>query len=131
MKRNKAFTLVEMIVVIAIIGILTAIAIPSIKALMDRFRDDYYSKLEESVSISAQSYILDNKTKRPSNNSSIRINASELVDKSYIDQILDYKKESCQNNSYIIVTKKNNKYQYTTCLKCTSDNYNTDNTVCR
>lgn len=124
MKNKRGFTLVELIAVIAIIGILAVIAIPSVTLLMNKFRNDYYDKLEKSVEFAAQNYISDNKNSRPANGSSIDILVSDLIDKSYIDEVVDYQKKSCDGTSKVVVKRKDNKYNYKVCLVCSSDDYN-------
>lgn len=124
MKNAQGFTLVEVIVVLSILGILILIAIPAVGGLLDKFRDNYYNSLEKTVQIAAKEYISDNKSIRPAPGNFVDILVSDLVVKSYIDEVVDYGNRKCDNTSKVIVRRENDKYTYQVCLVCSSDNYN-------
>ncbi|MDD4036625.1 MAG: prepilin-type N-terminal cleavage/methylation domain-containing protein, partial [Bacilli bacterium] len=55
-KNRKAFTLVEVIAVIIIIGILLVIAVPSFTRVVRTAELNYYWNQEKSILISGRSY---------------------------------------------------------------------------
>ena len=115
--NKKGFTLVELIAVIVIIGILGSVAVISVSSLMNKFREDYYKKLEKSVESAAREYVSDhNSVKYNGGNFTVQ----NLITNSYISEVKDYKKNNCTGR--IIFNKVNNVYNV--CLKCSGDNYN-------
>lgn len=123
MKNERGLTLVEVIVVMSILGILMIMIIPAVSGMMNRFRDNYYNNLEKSVEVAVKEYISDNKSKRPVDNSSTEIMITDLVGKSYIDEVVDYKKNACDSESKVIVKREDGKYTYQVCLVCSKDSY--------
>ena len=49
MKREKGFTLIEVIAVIVILGLIVLIAIPFFQGSLTTFRDDYYDTTNASI----------------------------------------------------------------------------------
>lgn len=128
-KNERAFTMIELLAAIIIMGVLLGIAIPGVTKLMKQFRKDYYVKLEDSITESAKEFYTDNKIYKPDGvlkSSYTELNS--LVKNKYTDSVVDYKGKNCSlTDSYVIVIYlgKDN-YKYKTCLKCSGDNYYTD-----
>jgi len=130
--NEKGFSLIELLAVIVILGLLVAIAIPLVSRQLNKFREDYYSKLETSIKTAAQDYVSDKRYIKPTKLlHPLIVKVETLEDEKYIDEVKDYLGNSCDNNatsySYVIVVKTGEKtYDYQTCLKCSEDDYFTD-----
>lgn len=113
--NKKGFTLTEILAVIAILGVILAIAVPSYNSLSKKFEKAYYEKLEGSVLAAAKSYYKENAESRPAEllYSSV-VTFSELIDNKNIDDIKGYKSES-DLKGRIIIVKKAEDYDYKMC----------------
>ena len=123
--NKKGFTLTEILAVIAILGVILAIAVPSYNSLSKKFEKEYYEKLDGSVLAAAKSYYKENAESRPAEllYSNV-VTFSELIDNKNIDDIKGYKSES-NLKGRIIIVKKAEDYDYKMCY-LDSDN-NSDN----
>ena len=117
--NNKGFTLLELLATIAIIGILTTIAVFSITKYINKGKEETYANHEKTLKRAAQNYMADNL-----DHIGI-INASELHTKGYLEDLKDPKsKNSCLNDSFVSFETSqeansfNTSYTYTICLKC-------------
>ena len=90
--NKKGFTLTEILAVIAILGVILAIAVPSYNSLSKKFEKAYYEKLEGSILAAAKSYYKENAESRPAEllYSNV-VTFSELIDNKNIDDIKGYK----------------------------------------
>lgn len=113
--NKKGFTLTEILAVIAILGVILAIAVPSYNSLSKKFEKAYYEKLEGSVLAAAKSYYKENAESRPAEllYSSV-VTFSELKTNKNIDDIKGYKSES-DLKGRIIIVKKVEGYDYKMC----------------
>lgn len=113
--NKKGFTLTEILAVIAILGVILAIAVPSYNSLSKKFEKEYYEKLDGSVLAAAKSYYKENAESRPAEllYSSV-VTFSELIDNKNIDDIKGYKSES-NLKGRIIIVKKVEGYDYKMC----------------
>lgn len=118
---KKAFTLVELLVIIAILGMIAIIAIPQAMSFVESTRTAAYRNLENQMKRSAQNYFVVNPDLLPTTlNTSRSVSLQELVDSRAINKIVDSKTgEFC--DGYISVIKvSDNKYEYKPYLSCSS-----------
>lgn len=129
--NKKGFTLTEILAVIAILGVILAIAVPSYNSLSKKFEKAYYEKLEGSILAAAKSYYKENAESRPAEllYSNV-VTFSELIDNKNIDDIKGYKSES-NLKGRIIIVKKVEGYDYKMCYLApdTTDEKNASTTL--
>ncbi len=125
--NKKGFTMIELLAVIVILGLLLGVGIPAVNKVLANFRLDYYKKLEGTLATAGQEFVSDKRYQKPTELMYSRvITKEELVGGKYIDEILDYKENECAG-SYVVVAKIGDKhYEYQACLKCETDEYETD-----
>ena len=123
-KNNKGFSLVELLAVIVILGLIAAIGISATSYLVDRAKKDKMDSQKNTVTMSAQTYMQNNKNLVPKiiGESKI-IKVSDLRRSNYLtEDIKNNKGESCMEKSYVKVYKlSNSEYTYTTYLYCGSE----------
>ena len=90
MKNKKGFTLVEMLVVIALIGVVIAIAIPSITLVRKRINIRLLNEKKDEILVAAQLYGSDKKFEQDT-----IIKVYELLDEKYIKKDTDHGSSGC------------------------------------
>ena len=124
LKNKKGFSLVELLAVVVILGLLATIGIVATNSLIDRAKKDKMDSQKNTVTLSAQTYMQNNKNLVPKiiGESSI-IKVSDLRTSKYLtEDIKNDKGESCMEKSYVRVYKlSNTEYTYTTFLYCGSE----------
>ena len=137
-KFNKGYTLIELLVIILIMGIIFAIAIPSILKSIEAGKTVYISNLKEQLVLAAQDYYSSNEEELPRgqivNGDEIKTSSllyvSELESENYLsNEVIDPSNGSC-SKSFILVTNDDNEFNYRTCLKCDNEEYNTKAGYC-
>ncbi len=88
MKKN-GFTIVELLAVIVIIAVIGAIAVIGYQAFFDNGKASYYKSVESNILLSANDYFLDNRDKLPVTSNYKEVNINELVDKKYVENVLN------------------------------------------
>ncbi len=90
--NKNGFTLVELLAVIAVMGIIIAIAVPATGAVKDKLNEYMLGKkiklIEKSAILYGEDYELDDSTKKYNGNSCIIIQVKDLVPE-YLDSETD------------------------------------------
>lgn len=107
--KNKGFTLVELLGTIVIIGIIFAIAIPSVTYIIRASKKRAYRAHENTMKKAATAYLTDNSAKIPAKGEKCFINVDTLVAEKYIDSLSDPedKARNCHEGSYVNVYRSN------------------------
>ena len=120
-KNRRGFSLVELLAVVVILGLIMAIGIGATSYLVDKAKSEKMESQKNTVNMSAQTYLQNNKNLVPKiiGESKI-IKVSDLRRTNYLtEDITNNKGESCMEKSYVRVYKlSNSEYTYTTFLYC-------------
>ena len=136
MNNNKGFSLIEILAVIVIIGIVAAIAAPSIQEFIGGGKLTTFIAYENSMEDAATNAVLDcigNNSSRcniPEKGETSKIYLNDLIDGGFIDGMKTPNGGSCDTNkSFVRVENRGNiNYKFKVCLYC--DSYKTDNDLC-
>ena len=124
MKNKKGFTLVELLVAIAIMGIITAIAIPMIRNIREGNENKQYKTYAESLKHAAKLYLdsyEEDMFGRKKTGCAI-ITYNQLKSRNLIKDI-PIENITCDvSETYVKVVKINGKYGYSTSLVCGNKN---------
>lgn len=123
-RKNKGFTVIEILAVIVILGILTAVAIPNVVRYITRSRKQAYETMEKSIYDGARNYVLDdNKFLNKCDNGYSDIESGNkllLKNYKYIDTLTDptdnskeceYKAYGCMESEQSMATLATYKYK--------------------
>lgn len=118
MENKKGFTLVELVVTIAIIGVILLIIFPSVQVLKNRNEIKKYKYYEQALKEAAKVYVDKHKLVSVSGNGGCELISIEKLKKDNL--IKDFKAEDfdCETGTYVKVEKKNKKLKYIPVMKC-------------
>lgn len=130
--KNKAFTLVEILAVIVVLGILTTVIITAISGYMQKGKDEYDESLEKQLLLSGKNYFADNSSLLPENGETSYVTLAQLrglniVSKDFIDA---YGTTCSNKDSLVRVSNDKGKYTYKACLVCEGNDKFQDNNRC-
>lgn len=114
-KKKKAFTLVELMGVLVIIGVLSAVLIPVISNVLKENKEKAYQSQLQNITLAAKNFVSDNRFLMPEEEGeSISITLGQLKRTGYaVHSIVNPKtKEEISNCLQIDIQKVNNNYEY-------------------
>lgn len=125
MKNKKGFTIIELLATIAIMGVLSTLAVVSMNSVTKHAKNATYQEFEETLKDSTANYLLYNTGLIPDVGGSYKVMASKLTSEGYLDNLTDpqNKTANCNNSSYVIVKRNsdvdfNMDLDYKVCLVC-------------
>ena len=120
MKKEKAFTLIELLGVLVVLGLIVLIAFPNIVSLIEKTDDKEYERLKKDVELATEVYVNQNKDNfnLTDVNDFVFIELWELTEGGYFDKktINPRTKEKIDLNSTVLVRvleNNINEYEYT------------------
>lgn len=94
MKNKKGFTITEILVVIAIIGIILAISIPSIISIRKRSNERLLESKKDIILVAAELYAKDKNFQ-----STTRVKIYELVNNGYVNADVKQNQKNCKGSN--------------------------------
>ena len=130
-KQKRAFTLVELLAVIVILGLLFALTVPAVSRYINETREKNYSLHEADMKTAASNLMSECVQKNdpmclPEDGETKVVYLDELVEKKYSEKIKDpddTDKFCDMENSYVVVSNSSNnvvELDYQVCLVCSN-----------
>ena len=124
MKKNKGFTMIELLATIIILALLVTLGIISIRSVLDRGDDSYYKSQEDMLILAGREYFADHRSELPKKvGDTASVTLETLIDEKYIDPIKDDKDNPCNHEKSNVTVQKitDRDYQYYGILKCDNE----------
>jgi len=124
--NNKGFSMVELLAVVAILGVLSTIGVVAVSNILEKAHEEYYKNQEKNLVLAAQSYMNANQNELPKVvGRKEKITAKELKEANYLKKDVtryDGKTKCNDEKTYVNVFKYGNSdYSYTAYLTCPDD----------
>ena len=119
LKNKKAFTLVELLAVIIILGIILVLAVPRVTTMINKYRDNAEARQKDLISSAAEKYMVFEEITFEPLQTEIIITLNQLVSKGYLKDGLKNPKTSNPlhpTNTLVTVTKTGTGLTFVTTL---------------
>lgn len=113
--KNKGFTLTELLMVLIVIGIVSALVIPNISKTLEQQKVKLYNKQVNQIIEITKSWSAKNLDKLPSDESAIYVSLDTLINEKYLeqDEIIDPRDEEPMSGCVSIIYDLDyNQYNY-------------------
>ena len=121
-RNNKGFTLVELIVVIAIMGVILILALPQVGRIRANNQNAKYDAYAQSVERGAKLYV-DNYSRDLfgyNDSGCVEVKYSWLKNKNLVKDFSDKDIDCGSDETYVQIRKVNDSYRYATAVVCKS-----------
>ena len=108
MLNKKGFTLVELLATIAIIGILSGIAIMAVTKYQQNARKELYSNYEKNLKSAATNYYTIHTGDIPASSESVTLDLNKLMEENLIESLSDPMDNSKKCDAYVTFTNNGN-----------------------
>ena len=115
MRNSKAFTLVELIVIIVILGVIMVFSLPNITSTLERNKKDQMIVDAKDMVDKAKNYILSGKASYPTEGNSTTLILSQLDNRGEIKQS-PFGNNYNSDSSKVIIKLDSGVYKYNVCL---------------
>ncbi len=123
--KNKGFTMIELVVAIAIMGIIMILAIPSVKYIQAANRDKKFVAYEKAISMASKAYTdaYSEDMFGSTNTGCAIVTYADLKEKDLIDDI-QLRNTDCGRQDTFIYVRRNKKgnYNYDPYVTCRENN---------
>lgn len=124
-KLRRGFTLVELLAVIAILGVLSSGVILSYSKYLKNAKERFYASQEDTVTLSGKEYFTDFRSALPEDiGDKTTVDLDTLYSKKYLSRLKDYNGKECQTSTDSNANKvyaykvANNTYVYYSLIDC-------------
>jgi len=121
---KKGFTMVELLATIVILGLISAIAIPSVMRLINSSKGKSLESNKNTLVMATESYMQSNTSKLPKNiGEEVILKVSDLKNSNFLkEDIKNADNKSCMKDSFVRIHKyAKDKYSYTAYIYCAGD----------
>jgi len=124
--NSKGFSMVELLAVVAILGILSSIGVVAVSNILEKAHEEYYKNQEKNLVLAAQSYMNANQSELPKVvGKKEQVTAKKLKETNYLKKDItryDGKSKCNDEETYVNVFKYGmSDYSYTAYLTCPDD----------
>ncbi|MFA5459422.1 MAG: prepilin-type N-terminal cleavage/methylation domain-containing protein [Bacilli bacterium] len=126
-KNNKAYTIIEVLAVIVIIGVILVLTFPLITNAIIKSKYRYYESQENTLLLAGKDYFTTERVRLPKvNNEERTINLNTLINDGYTKPILDTNKDACNQEETIVTVKRFDKGEYRYYVRLVCNDYDTE-----
>ena len=124
---KKGFTMMELLAAVAILGLLSIVAVIAIGRIMENGRRNYYEQQRNLILLAGKDYFTTNQVRLPREiGEEDHVTLERLIDQQYIGPIYDHLNERCHDDKSVVTVRRNRNHEfeyqvYLSCPNCTEE----------